>query len=254
MINKKFESGFMIPILPGKTDETRKFWEELSNARAHEIDEYARNVGQSRLLVYLQHLPRGDFLVQYIQSDVDVATSFKRNLEQHSPIAKHIQRAFMDIARYDFTRPENAPNIEKIYEWSAHEETGLGGQARKCFIFAFPLLSGKADEFWHQFESRQSNQTIVEGKYRDQGILRLVEFLQDLQHRPGGLYAVSYLESYDDLRTVFSRAPNDVRQFWLDTSGIDLANPRGLPDLELLFEWNDSSGIRTSEAQKAYTI
>lgn len=247
-----FDSCFVVPILPGKADEARKLWEELSTDRAHEVDEYARAVGQSRLLVYLQHLPGGDFLVQSVRSDTDVGVTFQRNLDQRTPFAKYLQHAFMGLTRYDFTRPENAPNVEHVYEWSDHAEPG--GRPRKRYVFAYPLLTGKVDAFLNHYDARRSDPGHAEKLFRDQGILRVGEYLQELQHQPGGAYTVNYLETLDNLRSVLARVSGEVRNFWLDITGVDLANPRGMPDLELLFEWDAAEGIQTAEAQKAYTI
>ncbi|HMK45834.1 MAG TPA: hypothetical protein VK436_04350 [Methanocella sp.] len=239
-------------LLPGKADEVRKLWDELSMARAHEMDEYARGAGQSRLLVYLQHLPQGDFLVQYVRSDADIKVSFQRTMDQRTPFAKYLQHALMDLTGYDFTLPENAPNVDQVYEWTAREDPGEG--QRKYYVFAYPLRTGKVDAFLRHYDTRRANARHAEDLFRDQGVLRVQEFLQELQHRPGEVYTVNYLETHDDLRKVLGRVSDEVRNFWLDITNVDLASPQGVPNLELLFDWNAERGIQTAEAQKAYTI
>jgi hypothetical protein len=252
MVKDNIESCFMIPIIPDRVGNAKEFWMIVSTDKAHEVDEYARSVGQSRVISYLQHLPAGDFLVQYIRSNTDIAKAFRMNRELDTPIANYIRDAFMDFTGYDFTRPGNAPEIVKLYQWRTMEEAG--GLSRKRFVFAIPLLQGRLDDVRRHFEGRKANPGQAVQNYRSQGILGLEVFTQDLRHRPGGQYAVIYMESYDDLNKVLQKIPRETKNFWIDVSGIDLSKPENVPDIELLFDWSADRGVQTAEAQKAYTV
>ena len=242
------ESCFIVPIMPGKTGKALEFWKTMSTDKAREVDDYARGVGQTMVMTFLQHLPDGDFLAQYIRSDAGIATAFRRNRELETPIAKYIRDSFADFAGYDFTLPENAPKIDEVYKWGPREEEG--GLSRRRYVFALPLLPGKVEAFRSYFEGRKAQREEAEKNYRNQGILRLDILVQEL---PGKTYSVVLLESNDDLEEILQKIPDGIRDFWIDVSDIDLSKPENVPDIELLFEWRALQGVRTAEAQKAYT-
>lgn len=55
--------AFAAPILPGKTDEWRKFTKELSGARREKYLESRRAAGIQREQAFLQQTPQGDVAV-----------------------------------------------------------------------------------------------------------------------------------------------------------------------------------------------
>jgi hypothetical protein len=57
-----------IPVLPGKTDDARRFMQQLDGSRRTEFDASERRIGISKELWYLARLASGDVLIGYLES------------------------------------------------------------------------------------------------------------------------------------------------------------------------------------------
>ena len=67
---------FVLPTLPGKTDEARGFLWEMGHARGAEYDRSQRRIGITHEVWYLSALPDGDYVVVYMQG-ADLARSLR---------------------------------------------------------------------------------------------------------------------------------------------------------------------------------
>jgi len=55
------------PVLPGKTEEARKFIKSLRTEHAKDFDELEKKLKTTREAVFLQTSPRGDLLIDYYE-------------------------------------------------------------------------------------------------------------------------------------------------------------------------------------------
>src|SRR5208337_3184339 len=145
-MNKETDYCFVMPILPDKVDEAKQFWKE---ADPDELDKYMRAIGQSRVVEFIQTLPRGKFLVTYVKEAEDLGTTFGKNRGQGSEIAAYVRDGFRRFTGIDFTEPGNTPNVEKIMAW---EDTEIKETERRCSAFAVPILPGKTNDVRHFFD------------------------------------------------------------------------------------------------------
>ena len=123
-MNSDKDYCFVVPILPGRVDEVKDLWKEAGGSKAQEFDQYMRAIGQTRLLEFLQALPGKDLLVTYVREADDIGTTFAKNRSLDMPVAKYLREKFIDIAGFDFTKPENAPKVEKVLEWEDDKQAG----------------------------------------------------------------------------------------------------------------------------------
>lgn len=78
--------AFAAPILPGKTDEWRRFISELNGARKQEFDESRRRYGIHER-TFFQTTPQGDFAVVTVEGD-NAMEGFRRFAESGDPFSQ----------------------------------------------------------------------------------------------------------------------------------------------------------------------
>ncbi len=243
---------FVVPILPGRVDEVRELWKAASGNKAREFDEYMRAIGQIRLLEFLQALPGKDLLVTYLQEADDIGTTFGKNRTLDLPVAKYIREKFMDIAGFDFTKPENAPKVEKVLEW---EDEKPSGKPQIRSAFGIPIKPGKTNDVRHFFDVILSGKAGDEARlFRYQTVSNIKSFIQQ---RPEGDYLVEYVESAEPIDVVMRRGLSTgepISEFIRQGFSSFCALPLPLaPDIEMLFDWESGKGCQTAATRMAQT-
>ncbi|MCD1295089.1 hypothetical protein CUJ83_08770 [Methanocella sp. CWC-04] len=245
-IDDTIESCFIFSILPGKTEKTKSFFREIRTEKAAEMDEYLRSTGYSRVLVFLQHMAIGDYIVAYLASGSDIGKSFMECAGSSLPIARTLIREIHSLTGVDITRLANAPKIDMLFDWEDPvKQTEMQSDR---YVFAMDILPGRTIElkrYWDQRKSVEFDE--VKDHLRYQTISKLLVFLQ---HRSDGDFLIQYLESMDDLAGVFQkgtdphipRSHENVKEF-LNFTGIDFSKPENIPDLELIFDWDSDRGL-----------
>ena len=92
---------------------------------------------------------------------------------------------------------------------------------------------------------------------RDHDVVRNLAFIQ---HTSQGDYVVKYTVASSplaDLVTAFTSCShemcNTARSMAKELTGLDMTNQKNMPDLKLLFKWDDTVGFQTAEQSIAYT-
>ena len=246
--SKEKEYCFVAPILPDKVGDMRAFWKDVSTKNASALDNYMRSIGQDRLLEFQQNLPGGTFLVTYVKETSGIGPTFKENRKLGTPIAKYVRDRFADFIGYDFTAPQNAPNVEKVWEW---KDTNRTAPSKRQAVFAIPVKPGKANDlkrFYGELSGPRKNEEAQHLRY--QTISKIEAFLQ---HRTEGDYLVQYIESDEPLDVVMQRAVSAgtpiadyIRTQLADLTSVDLANPA--PNIQPLYDWSASKGVQAAAA------
>jgi hypothetical protein len=242
--------GFVVPLLPDRVGEARKFWKEANAELAGELDRYMRAIGQTRLLECLQTLPGGKFLVTYVREAADPGTTFAGSRKLDTPAARHVREAFLRFTGFDFTAPENAPRVEKLRAWEDEERKT---PAQRHSTFAVPVLPGKTDAVRQFFAVVREEKDVEEAPvFRYQTVARMASFLQQ---RPEGDYLVEYVESDLPLGEVMRMglgSGRPISDFIRNGFGAFSALPLPLaPEIEVLFDWDARAGNRTAAEQTA---
>jgi hypothetical protein len=58
-----------LPVVPGKTDDLRRWARDQSGVHRDQFSDFMRRAGIGRACVYLVHTPQGDFAIQYSEGD-----------------------------------------------------------------------------------------------------------------------------------------------------------------------------------------
>ena len=108
-----------LPLLPGKTEEWKSFTQAIHSGglRRAEMEEFQRRNGITLERWFLQHTPHGDFVVVYMEGDIQKAFT---NL----PISTHpfdtwLKENWLRLEGIDFNKPLAGPPPHLHYEFKA---------------------------------------------------------------------------------------------------------------------------------------
>ena len=104
------------PVLPGKTDDARKFAEETMSRR----DEFSASQKKSSITKEewsLQQTPMGDLVVVRFEAS-DVEKSFARLAESTDAFDVWFKQRVLEVSGVDLGAPSDDPPPEVILDWT----------------------------------------------------------------------------------------------------------------------------------------
>jgi len=120
-VNMRKEMGTMattavaFPILPGKTEEARRFAQEAMGPRQNEAAASFRRLAVTRETWHLQSTPMGDMVIVVMEAE-DPAEAFKQWAASNDPFDRWFKQQAGAITGLDFNQPIPALP-EQVYEW-----------------------------------------------------------------------------------------------------------------------------------------
>ena len=109
--------ALVIPILPEKTEDWRRFAKEALEARGKDFDESRRHVNLNRETVWIQPTPMGDVLIVYLEGD-DPVRSNQAFVASKDPYDLWFKQQVLSITGIDFNQPP--PGLPQLsYDWQA---------------------------------------------------------------------------------------------------------------------------------------
>ncbi|WP_128567040.1 hypothetical protein [Methanocella paludicola] len=253
-VKKDVDYCFVVPIKPDKVLELKDFWREAGTKKAGTMDVYLRNVGQSRVMAFLETMEGEHYLTQYIRGSEELRTILMKNRGIDLPVADFIFREFQRFAGYDITAPENIPDLELLFDWTADRKTGEAmTESRAYAVMLLPEKAEEAKRFYARFREEWRMRQLEQ--YIENRVIKVLSFLQ---HRPEGDYIVEYVETAGNIDEVAGKIMRseepvfkNMKETFARLTGIDLADPRNMPRVELLFDWSADHGFRIGEAAMA---
>lgn len=89
--------AFVLPLLPGKTDQDRQAMKSCwTGERKTEFEEARKRVGISREAVYIQETPNGEVVVVYVEGQ-DLASAFKDIATSDGPFDRWFREHVRDV-------------------------------------------------------------------------------------------------------------------------------------------------------------
>jgi hypothetical protein len=79
--------AFAVPVLPGKTEDLKRYAREMNGPRRDEYDRSSRKMGLAVEQLWLQHTPQGDFIVVRWETD-NPAKIFEQGMNSNDPYDK----------------------------------------------------------------------------------------------------------------------------------------------------------------------
>jgi hypothetical protein len=103
-----------VPLLPGKTEEWRRFTDEVKGPRRQEMDDFHRRVGLTTENWYLQNTPAGDMVIVYLEGDIP--RCFEMLAQSQHPFDLYLKQVWLSTEGIDFSQPLPSAPPEVVYE------------------------------------------------------------------------------------------------------------------------------------------
>ncbi|MBI2955157.1 MAG: hypothetical protein HYY30_12635 [Chloroflexi bacterium] len=109
--------AMVIPILPGKTEQWRRFTEELRGPRARDYAASRQRLGV-RERAFIQSIPQGDMIIVTVEGDNPVA-AFQRFGASNDDFTKWFVQQVKEIHGLDLSSPSQWPMPEMVLDSQA---------------------------------------------------------------------------------------------------------------------------------------
>jgi hypothetical protein len=257
---KTVDSCFMLPVLPHKIGNVRDFWDDVSEKFGSDAGDLLKGAGMKRMLAFLQTMPeRGDFMIMFIQSTDNLAGTVRKMLGERAECSQYLKEQFKDFTGMDISSEENMPKLELLSDWAdSCEYVEEKDMLKMAWCFAVPVKQGMTDELLkYAGESDWSTMGMMEKLLREHDIRRRMSYLQ---RTPQGDFIVVHLlasNPLDDIILDIASCDSDVcralKHDMMRFIDVDLMEQKNLPNVNLLFKWDEARGFETAEQTIAYT-
>jgi hypothetical protein len=109
--------GFALPVIPGRSEQARSFFEELEHERKSEYTASERRIGVTRELWFVQQTPNGDLLVAYIESP-NAAEALRSFSQSQDAFDQWFKRGLAAVTGVDLNNPPPWPLSEQVSNYS----------------------------------------------------------------------------------------------------------------------------------------
>lgn len=106
----------LLPILPDREEEWRRFAQDLLGDRLGEYEGFGRRLGVRGVRAYLARTSRREVIVAYVESE-DPEEAFRRLVaSEEEPFAEWFKEKLAELHGYDLGRSHRGPSPELIFE------------------------------------------------------------------------------------------------------------------------------------------
>jgi hypothetical protein len=252
----------VLPVVPDQLDRMEIFWDSLNTGKANQIVQYFEVMGYSRVIAALQTLPHGRFVVEFIRGTTDLRLNFPRNRHLDLPIADYVRSEVSNFSGFDYTAPENIPEIKSLWKWS--DRKAYPAEAGKCRVFTMPVRPGKTHEAIQLYDTlRGEKAESLDADLRQNNVMNMEAFLQYSHegHANRGAFISHCIQSphpLDDVVYRLTTGESDIARYYRnklnEITGFDCAKKWQLPRIDLLFDWSAKNGIMTSSQRATTTL
>ena len=109
---------FALPVLEGKTEDARAFFEELETQRKGAYAASERRINITKEAWYAQHTPQGDLLLAYIESP-DFADALGMFSQSQDGFDQWFKRGIAELTGVDLNDPPPGPLSEQLSSYEA---------------------------------------------------------------------------------------------------------------------------------------
>ena len=107
------------PIRSGKTDSLRHFWQTRREEHGQDAVDHFKSLNIIDMKAFLQHLPQGDFLIQYMCASSQLDKVLLKCMSADTKSSKFVKSAYLDFSGVDYSQEKNAPDLQMIFFWDA---------------------------------------------------------------------------------------------------------------------------------------
>jgi hypothetical protein len=106
----------VLPILPDREEEWRRFAQDLLGDRLSEYEGLGRRLGVRGVRVYLARTSRREVILGYVESE-DPEEAFRRLVaSEEEPFVEWFKEKLVELHGYDLGRSHRRPSPELIFE------------------------------------------------------------------------------------------------------------------------------------------
>ena len=105
----------LLPILPDREEEWRRFAQDLLGDRLSEYEGLGRRLGVRGVRVYLARTSRREVILAYVEAE-NPEEAFRRLVASEEPFAEWFKEKLVELHGYDLGRPRMGPSPELIFE------------------------------------------------------------------------------------------------------------------------------------------
>jgi hypothetical protein len=105
----------VLPILPDREEEWRRFAQDLLGDRLGEYEGLGRRLGIRSVRVYLARTSRREVILAYVEAE-EPEEAFRRFVTSEEPFAEWLKEMLAELHGYDLGRPRRGPFPELIFE------------------------------------------------------------------------------------------------------------------------------------------
>jgi hypothetical protein len=248
------------PILPHKIGNVKDLVDDMCEKNRGDMEQYMRQIGIKKAMGFIQAMQVGDFFVEYLEMSGDIKETMEKAESMKTPFLEYGREKFKEISGMERSEMlKNVQKTEKLYDW---KDSKLFLEERDTlkmpWVWATPILPGKTEDvrrFWKT--RREEHAKDAEEHFKNLDIVSMQAYLQ---HLPQGDFLVQYMCATEQLDKVMlkcmgadSKSSKFARSEYMKFSGIDFTKEDNLPDLQLVFSWNDVQGFQTAAQEIAYT-
>lgn len=257
---KSVDSCFMLPVQRQKLGSMRDFWDDANEKYSSDIDGHLKLTGVRKAQVFLQTMQdEREYLVMYLQSRNSLERTLKDIFGADLKCSRYLTGRFLEFTGLDLSKPENMPKLELLVDWAERREFLEERQMLQMpWCLVAPVKPGKTADLGKFIDDlSRSRMGEIEKLLRDRDIIRALRYLQ---RTPQGDFVVGYMltsNTFEELASSLASCSHEMCDIVKNASreffDLDISNPESLPDLKLLFKWDDTIGFQTAEQTIAYT-
>lgn len=105
----------LLPILPDREEEWRRFAQDLLGDRLGDYEGLGRRLGVRGVRVYLARTSWREVIVAYVESE-DPEEAFRRLVASEEPFVEWFKEKLAELHGYDLGRSRRGPSPELIFE------------------------------------------------------------------------------------------------------------------------------------------
>ncbi len=259
MTNMNNSLCVIVPILPHKIGDVKDLIDDMCEKRRGDMEKHMHEVGVKKVLAFIQSMPSGDFIVEHLEMADDIEKMMAKADTMETPFQEYADK-FKEISGIERSSMiKDVKKIEKLYDW---KDSKLFLEERDTlkmpWAWATQILPGKTDDVRRFWKTRQDGHSKdAEDHFKNLNVYQMQAYLQ---HLPQGDFLVQYMCAADQLDKVIlkcmsgdTKSSKFVKSEYMKFSGIDFTKEANLPDLQLVFSWDDVQGFQTVAQEIAYT-
>jgi hypothetical protein len=109
---------FALPVIDDRSADVRAFFQELERQRKHEFDISERRIGITKESWYIQHTPRGDLLIGYMESQ-DFSRALQLFAQSQDSFDVWFKQRLAGVTGGDLNNPPSGSLSEQLSSYEA---------------------------------------------------------------------------------------------------------------------------------------